>query len=107
MYHTPYPLEIDALPFPAGFKRLEFQKFDGTQSPREHLMHFIATMGNLARVPDYCLRLFGSSLTGEAFKWYTGLAPNSIPTWERMQEVFLSNFFTAALSSVVGGARLL
>jgi hypothetical protein len=52
-------------------------------------------MGNFSTIPQYCLRLFGSSLTGKAFRWYSGLMPESIRTWEKMQDVFISNFFSS------------
>ncbi|MGV8065589.1 hypothetical protein PJP13_29605, partial [Mycobacterium kansasii] len=46
-------------------------------------------------VPQYCLRLFGSSLMGKAFRWYASLTPGSIRTWEQMQDAFMSNFFSS------------
>ncbi|WP_246116636.1 retrotransposon gag domain-containing protein, partial [Cobetia crustatorum] len=52
-------------------------------------------MGNFSTIPQYCLRLFGSSLTSKAFRWYSSLAPGSIRTWEEMQDAFMSNFFSS------------
>lgn len=66
-YRTPYPREVEDVPFPANFKHPDFQKFNGEGSPEEHLMQFITSMGNFSTIPQYCLRLFGSSLTSKAF----------------------------------------
>lgn len=68
-YRTPYLRAVEDVPIPNNFKHPDFQKFSGDGSPEEHLMHFITSMGNFAMVPQYCLRLFGSSLTGKAFRW--------------------------------------
>ncbi|MGV7343216.1 hypothetical protein PJI17_31450, partial [Mycobacterium kansasii] len=58
-YWTPYLREIEDVPFPTDFEHPDFQKFNGNESPEEHMMHFIEKMGNFSRVPQYCLRLFG------------------------------------------------
>lgn len=46
-------------------------------------------MANYARQSDLCLRLFGSSLTGEAFRRYSSLLPNSIPGERSILSEFL------------------
>ncbi|XP_058103505.1 uncharacterized protein LOC131247080 [Magnolia sinica] len=89
-YKTPYLREVEDIPFPANFKHPDFQKFNGDGSSDEHLMHFITIMGNFSTVPQYCLRLFGSSLTRKVFRWYSSLAP----TWEQMQDAFMSKIFS-------------
>ncbi|XP_058075753.1 uncharacterized protein LOC131224234 [Magnolia sinica] len=94
-YRTPYPREVEDIPFLNNFKHPDFQKFNEDGSPEEHLMHFITSMGNFSTVPQYCLRLFGSSLTNKAFRWYASLTPGSIRTWEQMQDAFMSNFFSS------------
>ena len=39
------------------------------------------------------LRLFPNSLTGGAFVWYINLTPDSIQTWQQMEEAFHAQFF--------------
>ena len=68
-------------------------RFNGTGNPHEHLMHFTLTLGNLANNPNYCLRLFGSTLTGDAFQWYLTLPSGSVKTWDQMLQLFVGRFF--------------
>ena len=91
--HRPYPLEVEREPFPEGFRMPVFERFNGTTDPQEHLMQFTWAMGNLANNPNYCLRLFGSTLTGNAFQWYLTLPNGSVKTWDRMQQLFVGRFF--------------
>ncbi|CAL9004103.1 unnamed protein product [Prunus brigantina] len=39
------------------------------------------------------LRLFGNSLSGQAFTWYTNLPANSVQTWEQMESVFHDYYY--------------
>lgn len=70
-----------------------FEKFSGKTNPHEHLMQFILALGNLMHNPNYCLRLFGSSLTGDAFQWYLTIPAGSVKTWEEMQKLFIARLF--------------
>ena len=60
---------------------------------QEHLINFSLTLGNFVNNPNFCLRLFGSSLTGDAFQWYLALPTGSVKTWEEMQKLFIARFF--------------
>ncbi|XP_058084076.1 uncharacterized protein LOC131231789 [Magnolia sinica] len=94
-YRTPYPRKVEDVLFPTNFKQPDFQKFKGDEYPEEHPVHFITSIENFSTIPQYCLRLFRSSLIGRAFRWYSDLAPESIRTWEQMQDTFISNFFSS------------
>ena len=39
------------------------------------------------------MRLFSLSLTGTAFSWFSSLAPNSIGSWEQLEQKFHEHFF--------------
>jgi len=39
------------------------------------------------------VRLFSLSLTGTAFSWFSSLAPNSIGSWEQLEQKFHEHFF--------------
>ena len=43
------------------------------------------------------LKLFSSSLTGDAKVWYNELTPGTINTWEEMRKAFVSRFFPPAM----------
>ena len=95
-YLKPYPSHYDALPFPKGYLKPTFDKFDGVNSsPHEHLAHFYSACGEASQVDELLVRQFVQSLKGEAFTWYTKLQPNSILTWDDLQKAFLAQFVTS------------
>ena len=48
-YKNPYPSHYDSVPFPKGYQKLNFEKFDGINgSPHEHLAHFYSASGETA-----------------------------------------------------------
>ncbi|CAB4278489.1 unnamed protein product [Prunus armeniaca] len=49
-YRKPFPSHYDAIPFPKGYQRPIFDKFDGiNSSPHEHLAHFYSTCGETSQ----------------------------------------------------------
>ena len=94
VYRVPYLPEVHDLPFPSNFKRPDFPRFDGRGSPEEHMAQFMTMMGNLSTIPQYCLRLFGSTITSKAFQWYMSLPVGSVKSWNQMQDLLISKFFS-------------
>ena len=95
-YRKPYPVHYDAVPFPAGYQRPIFDKFDGLHgSPHEHLAHFYSACGETTLNYALLIRQFVQSLKGSAFTWYTQLQPGSIQTWDDLQRAFLSQFVSS------------
>jgi hypothetical protein len=47
----------------------------------------------LADTEAFCVRLFSLSLTGTEFAWYATLPPNSILSWEDLEQNFRDHFF--------------
>lgn len=95
-YQKPYPEYIDREnPFPRGYKRPDFTLFSGEDdySTVEHICRFTVQCGKLATHDNYKLRLFGNSLTGWAFGWFSSLSPNSILTWQDMERLFHGQFY--------------
>ena len=75
-YRKPYPAHYDFMPYPSGYQRPNFDKFDGVQgSPHEHLAHFYSACGETALTDALLIRQFVQSLKGSAFTWYTQLLP--------------------------------
>ncbi|KAL6284489.1 hypothetical protein ACE6H2_015419 [Prunus campanulata] len=92
-YQKPYPAHYDALPFPKGYQRPKFEKFDGINgSPQEHLAHFHSACGETSQSDALLIRQFVQSLKESAFTWYTELLPGSILTWDDLQKAFLAQF---------------
>ncbi|GKA35998.1 reverse transcriptase domain-containing protein [Tanacetum coccineum] len=79
------------------------QQFDGRSraDPHKHIAEFIKVCG-IFRYGDtnadaIKLKLFPSSLLGEAKIWFNELSPGVITTWEEMRQAFVSRFFPPAM----------
>ncbi|KAL6284692.1 hypothetical protein ACE6H2_015621 [Prunus campanulata] len=95
-YRKPLPSHYDAIPFPKGYQRPIFDKFDGINSSlHEHLTHFYSACGETSQLDALLVRQFVQSLKGSAFTWYTQLPPGSILTWDDMQKAFLAQFVSS------------
>jgi hypothetical protein len=81
-YQKPYPEYYDTIPYPRGFRMLDFAKFNGDDSKTmyEHIGYFLAQINDVGMTNVHKIRLFPLSLSGMAFNWFTSLAPNSIDT---------------------------
>jgi hypothetical protein len=95
-YRKPYDNRFDHHPYPQGTRIPEFTKFSGDQgkNTREHIGQFLAQLGELADTEACRVRLFSLSLTGTAFAWYATLPPNSISSWEDLEQKFHDHFFS-------------
>jgi hypothetical protein len=93
-YVKPYPPEVDIVPFPNNYHQPHFSKFNGTGSPHEHVVHFLAACQDTSHNGALFLRQFVQTLSKPAFTWHSKLAPDSIRTWEQMQDVFLERFYS-------------
>jgi hypothetical protein len=96
VYQKPYPDYYDTIPYPRGFKVPDFVKFNGEdgRTTMEHIGQFLAQCGEAGSSDALRLRLFPLSLSGNAFTWFTSLAPNSIHTWAQLEQKFHEYFYT-------------
>ncbi|CAL8155834.1 unnamed protein product [Prunus armeniaca] len=95
-YRKPYPAYIDQIPLSPGFKVPNFTLFnrkDPHASSVEHIGRFSVQCIAIENNPLLKLRLFGNSLYGQAFTWYTNLSANSVQTWEQMESVFHDYYY--------------
>jgi len=80
-YRNLYPSHYDFILFPKGYKKPNFEKFDGINGiPHEHLAHFYLACGETALNDTLLIRQFIQSLKGATFTWYTLLQPGSLHT---------------------------
>jgi hypothetical protein len=95
-YRKPYSHQFDVVPYPQGVRILDFSKFsdEGGKSTHEHISQYLAHLGELADREAYRVCLFSLSLTGTAFVWYATLPPNSINSWEELEQKFHEHFFS-------------
>ena len=76
-----------------GYQPPKFQQFDGKANPRQHVEHFIKTCNVDGTYGNYIVKEFVRSLRENAFDWYKDLEPNSIDSWERLDQDFLNCFY--------------
>ena len=95
MFQPPYPREIQAKPYPKGYRPPAFRMYNGRSgSAREHVIQFIDDLGIFSHDLELRIRVFSKSLEGRAYSWYAHLQPESIRTWEELVSQFCGKFFT-------------
>ena len=79
-YRDPYPDSVAQYPFPHGFKNIVFTTFSGEtrEDAATHMARFKVQCGQYGNDDMLKLKLFGTSLSGAAFTWYSRLKPGSI-----------------------------
>ncbi|WMV37542.1 hypothetical protein MTR67_030927 [Solanum verrucosum] len=85
-YVKPYTQRIDNLKMPKGYQPPNLQQFDGKENPKQHIAHFIETCNDAGTYGDHLVKEFVRSLRENAFDWYTNLEPNSIDSWELLEQ---------------------
>jgi hypothetical protein len=95
-YRKPYSHRFDIVPYPQGVRVPDFSRFsgEGGKSTHEHISQYLSHLGELANREAYHVRLFSLSLTGTTFSWYATLPPNSINSWEELEQKFHEHFFS-------------
>ncbi|RYQ90200.1 hypothetical protein Ahy_B09g096438 isoform B [Arachis hypogaea] len=81
-----FPQVVQMAEVPRGVKNLKITtKFVGEvgESTTEHV----------ARYLDLKIKFFHSSLTKNAFTWFSNLRPNSITTWNQLETIFHAQFY--------------
>ena len=96
LYQKPYSNSFDMIPYPTGWRVSEFIKFSGddNRSTWEHISQYIAQLGEAGSSKSLHVHLFSLSLTGTAFSWFSSLAPNSIRSWDELEQKFHDHFYS-------------
>ncbi|CAL2265796.1 unnamed protein product [Prunus armeniaca] len=95
-YRKPYPAYTDQIPLSPSFKVPNFTLFNGEDphdSSVEHIGRFSVQCIAIENNPLLKLRLFGNSLSRQAFTCYNSLPANFVQTWEHMENVFHDYYF--------------
>ncbi|KAK2444904.1 hypothetical protein QL285_015894 [Trifolium repens] len=87
-----YVLETE---LPRGWKISKFTKFAGdiNESTVEHIARYMSEAGNLANNVNLRMKYFPTSLTKNAFTWFTTLPPHSIHHWTQLERLFHEQFY--------------
>ena len=80
---------------PPRWKVPKFTKFyrDTSESTVEHVARYFIEVGEIANSESLRIKYFPSSLTKNAFTWFTTLPSNSIDTWTRLERLFHEQFY--------------
>jgi hypothetical protein len=87
-----YVLETE---LPRNWKVLKFTKFAGetNESTVEHFARYLMEASEMANNENLKLKYFPSSLTKNAFTWFTTLPPHSIFSWNQLEKAFHEQFY--------------
>jgi hypothetical protein len=80
VYQKSYPSHFHLVPYPVGWRTLNFVKFNGedNRTMLEHVSQYLAQLGEVSSIDALKVCLFSLSLTGTAFSWFSSLSPNSM-----------------------------
>ena len=96
LYQRLYPDAFDLVPYPTGWRVPDFIKFSGddNRSTWEHISQYVAQLGEASSSNALCVRLFSLSLTGTVFSWFSSLPPNSVRSWNELEQKFHDHFYS-------------
>ena len=82
--------------YPARWCIRDFIKFSGdnNRTTSEHIIQYVAQLGEASSSDALRVRLFSSSLTGTAFSWFSSLPPNSVRSWNGLEQKFHDHFYS-------------
>jgi len=96
LYQRPYPDAFDLVPYPTGWRVPDFIKFSGddNRSTWEHISQYVAQLSEASSSNSPRVHLFSLSLTGTAFSWFSSLPPNSVRSWNQLEQKFHDHFYS-------------
>ncbi|OMO52093.1 Retrotransposon gag protein [Corchorus olitorius] len=83
---------VEGLVIPPKFKVPEFEKYNGTKCPREHLISYTRKMAAYKDNEKMMIHISQYSLTGSARKWYNKLDRHHIRSWQDLGKAFITQF---------------
>ncbi|XP_050909248.1 uncharacterized protein LOC127123024 [Lathyrus oleraceus] len=94
-YSSPLSEYVLQTEVPRGCKIPKFTKFSGdtSESTIEHIARYMIEAGDLVNSENLRMKYFPSSLTKNAFTWFTTLPPNSIDAWPHLERLFHEQFY--------------
>ncbi|XP_015970234.1 uncharacterized protein LOC107493691 [Arachis duranensis] len=78
-------------------------KFTGEvgESTTEHIARYLVEIENLANDKNLKMNFFPSSITKNAFTWFSNLRPNSMTSWAQLENAFHAQFYRRELNLAV------
>ncbi|GKU94659.1 hypothetical protein SLEP1_g8119 [Rubroshorea leprosula] len=94
---NPVNTKITQEPYPPGFRMPQFETYDGTKDPDDHLHAFFSVMRAQNASDALMCKMFPSTLRGNAWTWYHTLRPNSINAYVELATLFTTKFSSRRL----------
>ncbi|GKV49673.1 hypothetical protein SLEP1_g56411 [Rubroshorea leprosula] len=94
---TPLNTKITQEPYPSGFRMPQFETYDGTKDPDDHLHAFFSIMQAQNASDALMCKMFPSTLRSNAWTWYHTLCPNSINAYVELATSFATKFSSRRL----------
>ncbi|GKV37355.1 hypothetical protein SLEP1_g45396 [Rubroshorea leprosula] len=94
---TPLNTKITQEPYLPGFRMPQFETYDGTKDPDDHLHAFFSVMQAQNASDALMCKMFPSTLRGNARTWYHTLHPNSINAYAELATLFATKFLSRRL----------
>jgi hypothetical protein len=90
-----YPDAFDLVSYPMGWRVPDFVKFTGydNRSTWENISQYVQ-LGEASSNNSLRVRLFSLSLTGTVFSWFSSLPPNSVRSWNELEQKFYDHFYS-------------
>jgi len=78
-----------------NWKVPKFTKFAGetNESTVEHFARYLTEAGDITNNENFKMKYFRTSLTKNAFTWFTILSPHSIFSWNQFEKAFHEQFY--------------
>ena len=101
LYQRLYPDTYNLVPYPTGWRVPDFIKFSGdnNRSTWEHISQYVAQLGEASSSNSLRVCLFSLSLTGTAFSWFSALPPNSVRSWNELEQKFHDHFYSGDIEA--------
>ena len=77
---------------PPKFKVPNFDKYQGSTCPKNHLKMYNRKMGTYSKNEKLLVHFFQESLNGVAVTWYTNLEPSRVHSWKDLMVAFIRKY---------------
>ena len=89
---SPFTQNIEGASLPRRFHQPTFTIYNGRTNPMEHVSHFNQRMAVHSKDEVLKCKIFPSSLSPVAMRWFNGLRANSIDSFKKLTRAFSARF---------------
>ena len=93
---SPFTRSIEGASLPRRFHQPTFSLYNGRTDPVEHVSHFSQKMAVHSKDEALMCKIFPSSLSPMAMRWFNGLKANSIDSFKKLTQSFGARFITCS-----------